>query len=393
MGISVLVLILFLLLSFLFSGTEAALFSVLEIEVEKITGPRIKKWVRKLLSKQEESLFVILLGNMLVNSYASAIFPSILIGIFGNVHVSKSLESGLEIILFTFILLLFGEITPKLIAIDFPSNFLKKSVGIFYPLYVILKPFTKPFTLVLEWISALSRRTYEQEEVLKNLEEMTLGSRSGLRSGISLVMYTAEEIMTPRKDIVFMNASMNIAEARSRAKLYGFTRYPVRGESQDDIRGVFEIDNPELINAKDEEDILKYTKEADFIPSGRKVTELVKMAVGKNRKMFIVVDEYGGVKGIVTLGDLLKILGVKKEKRIKRIDVHTFVIPGDYLLGELEALLQKSISSEATTIQGLLMEITGRLPEEGEKVLMEDVEFEILEKDRGEIKRVKVKVL
>ncbi len=190
-----------------------------------------------------------------------------------------------------------------------------------------------------------------------------------------------------------MNASMNIAEARSRAKLYGFTRYPVRGESQDDIRGVFEIDNPELINAKDEEDILKYTKEADFIPSGRKVTEIVKMAVEKNRKMFIVVDEYGGVKGIITLGDLLKIVGVEKEKRIKRIDSRTFVVPGDYLLSELEGLLQKSVSSEATTIQGLLMEITGRLPGEGEKVLMGDVEFEILEKDRGEIKRVKVKVL
>jgi len=393
MGISILVLILFLLLSFLFSGTEAALFSVLEIEVEKITGERVKKWVRNLLSRQEESLFVILLGNMLVNSYASALFPSILAGILGNIKIAESLESGLEIVLFTFILLLFGEITPKLIAIDSPSNFLKKSVRVFYPLYVVLRPFTKPFTLALEWISALSRRTYEQEEVLKNLEEMTLGSKSGLRSGISLVMYTAEEIMTPRKDIVFMEATMNIAEARSRAKLYGFTRYPVRGESQDDIKGIFEIDNPDLINAGDEEDILKYTREADFIPSGRKITELVKVAVEKNKKMFIVVDEYGGVKGIVTLGDLLKILGVEKEKRIKRIDSRTFVVPGDYLLSELEGLLQKSISSEATTIQGLLMEITGRLPGEGEKVLMEGVEFEILEKDRGEIKRVKVKVL
>jgi len=393
MGISVVILILFLLLSFLFSGTEAALFSVLEIEIEKIKGSRIKNWVRKLLSKQEESLFVILLGNMIVNSYASAIFPSILVGILGNVHVSKSLESGLEIVLFTFILLLFGEITPKLIAIDSPSNFLKKSMGIFYLFYLILKPFAKPFTIVLEWISNLSRRTYEEEEVLKNLEEMTLGSRSGLRSGISLVMYTAEEIMTPRKDIIFMEATMNIAEARSRAKLYGFTRYPVRGESQDDIKGIFEIDNPELINANDEEDILKYIKEADFVPSGRKVTELVKMTVEKSRKMFIVVDEYGGVKGIVTLGDILKILGLKKEKRIKKIDVNTFVVPGDYLLGELEALLQKPISSEATTIQGLLMDITGRLPEEGEKVLIEGLEFEVLEKDRGEIKRVKVRVL
>jgi len=393
MGISVVILILFLLLSFLFSGTEAALFSVLEIEIEKIKGSRIKNWVRKLLSKQEESLFVILLGNMIVNSYASAIFPSILVGILGNVHVSKSLESGLEIVLFTFILLLFGEITPKLIAIDSPSNFLKKSMGIFYLFYLILKPFAKPFTIVLEWISNLSRRTYEEEEVLKNLEEMTLGSRSGLRSGISLVMYTAEEIMTPRKDIIFMEATMNIAEARSRAKLYGFTRYPVRGESQDDIKGIFEIDNPELINANDEEDILKYIKEANFVPSGRKVTELVKMTVEKSRKMFIVVDEYGGVKGIVTLGDILKILGLKKEKRIKKIDVNTFVVPGDYLLGELEALLQKPISSEATTIQGLLMDITGRLPEEGEKVLIEGLEFEVLEKDRGEIKRVKVRVL
>lgn len=397
-------LILLILLSSFFSGTETALVALGKYYIKKEN-----KVLSGLLKEPQKTLTTILIGNMFVNVFASSLAAYVAISLWGEKGV------WLSTILMTFIILLFGEISPKSIAIYMPEKIailaaypLKFFTIVFFPLVYLLTKFVELFSLIFHIKEEEDEFSEEDVNIL-----LSLGKENGVlkeeeRRMIEKIMVfretTVKEVMVPRVDMECLESEFTLKDVMDNIKKLHHSRIPVYEDNIDNILGILYIkDLTRYLNEeKLDTSIVKLIRKPYFVPENKKADELLQELIKNNIQIAIVVDEYGGVAGLVTMEDLMEeIVGEiqdeydKEEEPIKKIDENTYIVDGLVNLYTLSEVLNVDLVDEEEdfdTLSGLIFELTSHIPKEKEKVEYKGIEFEVIKTQKNRIVKVKVRV-
>ncbi len=378
--IEILGLCILLLLSAFFAGSEIALFSVNKVRIRKLAEEGLSQAVtlNRLLERPNRLLATILVGNNLANVGIAAIVTSLAIMFFGNQGV------GIAIGVATLLILIFSEITPKAFA---AKNAERVSLFVAWPISALVKllyPVVRGIVLVTNPIVRMFggeiERPFVTEEEIKMLVE--LGEKEGtiekeekemIRGVFKFGDTTAKEVMVPRIDMSCIDGDAPVKEAKKVALETGYSRTPVYDGSIDNIVGF--LFTKDLLNVDKEDTKVKdIMRQAYYVPETKKLDEILnEMQEGKTQ-MAIVVDEYGGTAGLVTLEDLVEeivgeILDEKEEFPIKIIDDTTAAINAKTSISDVnEALGTILPEDDFGTVGGLVFNTLGDIPVVGEKV-------------------------
>lgn len=370
----------FLGCSAFFSASETALFSLDTIKLKRLSqGGRDTSFIVRLLENPIRCLTTILAGNTLVNIVVAVLVTSILMHFFGDRGVAVSIAVT------TIILLLFGEVTPKTVAIHNNERLSRLLAPPLYFFSRLITPFLFAATQLCDGIISFFHLNLRKEPTLTEEEfrtVMEVGHRHGVVaksekemvvSILELTTTTAQEIMTPRTDLKCLSVSWDLSRARAYARETKHSKFPVYKGSFDNILGVVYATDLFL------EDVRPWTecvRPTIFIPPTKKISELIKDLYRQESKMAIVVDEYGGTNGLVTLQDVLKeIFGEledefqAKESLIELLPDGTCRVSGKAPIYKVnEDCLLSVPSGDYETIAGFILDRFGRIPSEGESI-------------------------
>jgi gliding motility-associated protein GldE len=231
--------------------------------------------------------------------------------------------------------------------------------------------------------------------------------RKILREIVKFGTVDAKEIMTPRVDVVAMEYSMKFSEVKQIISDSGYSRYPVYQERLDNIKGILVA--KDLIAHLDKDDSFKWQeliREPFFVPESMKIDKLLEQFQQKKTHMAIVIDEYGGFSGIVTLEDVLEeIVGEiqdeydEEEPGYRKLSDGSYEFEGKFLINDFYKVMNLNeeifddIKGDAETLAGMILEIKGEFPKKGEKFKIHDFEFEVLDVDSRHITKIKVRPL
>lgn len=378
-----------LALSAFFSASETALFSLDSIKIKRLAQDgKNTALIIKLLENPMRCLTTILAGNTLVNIAISALITSLLITLLGNKGVSVSI--GVT----TLLLLLFGEVTPKTIAIHNNERLAYFFAPALYFFERLIKPLLFVSTNVCDAIISFFHLNLKKEPTLTEEEfrtVMEVGHRHGIVaknekemvvSILELTETTAQEIMTPRTDIRAVSHQWDRARAVAFARQARHSKFPVYKDSYDNILG--EIDAKELF-LEEGHSLLELIKPVMFIPATKRISDLLKDFYRQKSRIAVVVDEYGGTAGLVTLQDVLEeIFGEihdefkVAEKLIEQTGAKSYRISGKAPVYQVNEDCRTQIPpGDYDTIAGFLLFVTGRIPAEGERIETEQAFFSI----------------
>jgi len=391
-----LLLILFFLSAF-FSSSETALLSVNKIKIEKLArkGNKRAKLVLKLLENPSKLITTILIGNNLVNIAAASISTSLAIKMFGNFGV------GIATGIVTLITIIFGEVIPKNFAIRFSEKLALLQAPILYYLEILFSPFSY-------FLIKLTTLLFEKENKEKLTEEeikliIEYGEKEGAlkKEEVKIISKIFEldeikvkELMTPRTKIVAVDEDTPIEEVLEITKKHSFSKIPVYKGSLDNVTGLIRLKDV-LKNLGKKIKAKEIKRDVFFVPETKNIADLLEEMKEKRFKLAIVIDEFGGVAGLITLEDILDYLVGKindKKNNIIKINNKIFITNGDTSLVELEKELEVElpIEEDINTIAGLLMHKLQRVPRKGDKIKLSNIILEVLDVENNKINRVRV---
>ena len=408
--------IILLFCSAMISGSEIAFFSLTHNQIDDIK--RLKKnhgqRILHLLERPKNLLATILIANNVINIAIILLSAHVLASIF-DFSSHPILGFLIQVVIITFLILLFAEILPKVIASQKPLQFASLMAAplsvlqhLFYPLGSLLVKSTN----LIDRHMAKKRPNISMDD-LSHALEITSGSDSNqedtsiLKGIVSFGNVYAREIMRSRVDVVAVDMDTPFDELIKVILDAGYSRIPVYRESFDNVEGILYIKDllPYLEKGPEYrwQDLLR---KCFFVPESKKISDLLKEFQEKKIHMAIVVDEYGGTSGIVTLEDILEeIVGeindeFDTEEAIlySKIDTSNYVFEGKTLLKDFCKITGTNYSvfdevkGESDTLAGLILEIKQELPFRGEKITFGNFVFEIEGVDNRRIKRVKVKI-
>ncbi len=310
LGIS---LILLLICSALISGSETSFFSLSHKQLEDLKAENDKRSrnILRLLGNPDHLLGTILQANNCINILI-VLISSILLGHIFSFEGKPVLEFFVNTILVTFILVLFGEVIPKIMATRIPVPFAKFMSG---PI-IFLGPVTKPFNwLMSKFITRLNNISLRSDVTLNDLAQAvdiatpSASQEKKILKGIVMLPTTDVcKIMKPRVDVVALDIEMNNEEVIAIATECGYSRLPVYQENLDDIKGFLYIKDilPYFVHDNHTFKWQNYIRDAYFVPESKKINDLLEEFRTKKMHLAVVVDEYGGTDGIVTLDDILE---------------------------------------------------------------------------------------
>ena len=394
------------------SGSEIAFFSLSPNdlnELEESNNERDKR-ILELSEDSERTLATILITNNLVNV---AIIMLLSYFFHHAIHFGDAwwLEFVFMTILLTFLLLLFGEIMPKVYARINPLGFCRATVTgifffrkLFYPIASIVVSSGKlTEKVVVKENQTLSVDDLEQALELTDTEEIK-EEKKILEGIVRFGDETVKEIMTSRQDVIDLDFKASYEEVLKCVVDNNYSRIPVYQDSQDNICGILYIKDllPHLSKGANF-NWQSLIRPPYFVPETKKIDDLLREFQENKVHIAIVVDEFGGTSGIVTLEDILEeIVGEindeydEDEKNYVRINSNTFVFEGKTLLSDFYKVLKlddetfAEVEGDADTIAGLLLEIKGDFPKLHEKIDYQNFSFEILEMEERRISKVKV---
>ena len=400
------VLLLLLGFSAFFSGSETALFSLSKLQIHRLQRKFSHRGalVASLLAQPYQLLTTIVIGNMLVNVAATSLATLIAIKLWGELGVS------LSIVLMTFLIIIFGEITPKTYAVQQAERVVLKIVHpvkfflkFFFPIGKILMTVTDFFIAHLGGRISV-KKPYLTEKELQSL--IKIGKKDGVvKETEEEMIYSvfefgdteASEIMIPRVDIVALQINTLAEEVIKFMREAKHSRIPLYGESLDDIIGVIHTKDYLL---SEEKNIKRLMKETVLIPETKKIDGMLKEFQKKNLQMAIIVDEYGGTAGLITLEDILEeIVGEiqdefePKEKLIKILDKKSAVINGKLELSTINRKLDLNLpEEESDTLGGFVFSLFGRIPKQGEKINFRNFTFTIKKMGKNRIRKILLEI-
>lgn len=411
--------VLFLLLlgtSAFFSGSETALFNLKRQDVEKLKrdlAPSSKMIVR-LLSTPKRLLITILSGNTIVNVALASMAAIITTGIAHRNGFNQLIALAIETIVLTIILVILGEITPKVLAIRHSLGFASKISGTLSFIFKLFSPIANVvYTLVQKMVQLFGiqpEENFTSDEEIKELVE--LGQDQGvigeeekemIHSVIEFGDTMAKEIMIPRPDVIMFHTEMTRDEILSIIRETGYSKYPLYKDQIDTIKGNVFIKDilPYLHGGWQRINLERLARPAMFVPEHQHVDTLLRDMQSQKQKLAIVVDEYGGFSGMVAVEDIIEeVLGDLKDE-IDDSDNDTEIhveAPGVYLieaatqLDDVTEELGISFPEERDydSVGGFIYFNLGTIPEPGERVDHENYIFEVVSVERNRIEKVKV---
>ena len=394
------------------SASEIAFFSfspsdLSDIDDEKHTSD---KHIKSLLADSERLLATILISNNFVN---------VMIIMLCNFFFAEVVDFGTSVILeflvitviLTFLLLLFGEIMPKIYSVQHPIKFARFAA----PVHIVLRKVFSPLSGLLVRSSVLvnkcvAKKNYsisvdDLSQALELTDKDEISEESNILEGIiRFGDETAVEIMTPRLDIVDLEIHTPFSEVLKCVVENAYSRIPVYEGSRDNIKGILYIKDllPHLVKG-DNFRWQTLVRAAYFVPETKMIDDLLRDFQTNKIHIAIVVDEFGGTSGIVTMEDIIEeIVGEindeydEEERAYVKLNDHTYVFEAKTLLSDFYKILKidgevfEKVDGEVDTLAGLLLEIKGEFPVLHEKLDYKNYHFEILEMDARRILKVKV---
>ncbi len=400
------ILILLLLLSGFFSSSETALFSISRTKARhlaKLPG-KANALIKKMKDNPHRLLSTILIGNNAVNVAASAIAARLAIDLFKdyNIGVASSYAIGVVTLIMTFLILVFGEVIPKSTA---TRNSVLVARMVIYPIFWCSLLF-KPIVVFLDFIPKITGRIKQtpsvtEEELMTFVEvveeegEIKEQEKELIHNIFEFDDTNASEIMTPRADMFVIEADHPldlkvIAES-------GFTRIPVIEESIDNVVGILNVKDILAYHAKGETvmDVRKTMRSPYFVPEHKKLDSLLGQFKKRKTHLAIVVDEHGGVSGLITMEDALEeLVGEirdetdKEEPLIIRQKNKDWIVLGKTDIDEVNEIIGMNIpdSADYDTFSGYVLEKIGRIPSENEKFTIGDFDIVVKSMDGNRIK-------
>jgi len=410
-----------LLLSALYSGSEVAFFSLVN-QIDQLRpgggeyGSRDSK-ILKMLQKPRRLLATILIGNTFANIVSSVMAAVITGKIAAYYGFPEVIVYSVEIIVLTFMILILSEITPKVIAINNPLKVSRRMVGFVYVHFILFMPVSKIIaesTMSLEKTLPKPNNKMTAQD-LKTMAEMSEqeGSLKGdereiIENVIEFGNITVREIMTSRVNIVAVPVNATLEEVIQLIQEKGLSRMPLFENDLDNISGViYSKDVLPYINSDIGEQLINWktiARKALFIPATKKLDDLLRDFQHEKTHIAIVVDEYGGTEGLVTLDDILEeIVGDigdeyddQEEKLYTRFKNGVYIFDAKIDLDDLDEILNTSISSdddEFETLGGLVYHLTERIPNVGERMIYKNLEMTVHSVKNNRVKKLRIKLM
>lgn len=413
-GLKIILLAFLLLGSALISGAEVAFFSLTPslIDEQKEKYPKKIQKIENLLLKPKRLLATILVANNFINIAVVLLFASLGDILFGGIS-NELVRLSIEIGMITFVILLFGEILPKIYANKNSMLFSRLMAGVIYGLdrkilFFITIPMSK-VTLFLERNFGQQSNSFSVDTLSQALEfteqkDTTKQEDQILQGIINFGTTDTKQVMCPRIDVFALEKEMSFEEILPLIIDKGFSRIPVYNNKMDQIDGILYVkDLMPNINtlAFQWQELLR---EPYYVPENKKLDDLLNEFKVKKMHMAVVVDEYGGTSGIVTLEDLIEeIVGDisdefdEEELEYSKIDEKNFVVDAKVGLKDFYKIIQieeveafEKAKGEAETLAGFILEIAQQLPVFGQKIIFEKITFTIELVDKKRIKQIKV---
>ena len=405
------IVIVLLMISAFASATEVAFFSLDPTEMDEIENRKDNKskTILELKKNAEKLLATILILNNLVNVSIVILISYILSLVisFGNAVV---VEFIFQTIVIAFILLVLGDIIPKIYA---TQNALKVTLKVCPILPILMKIFT-PFSAILVGSTnivnkriAKYRKTNISVSELSHALELTASNitedKEILQGIVKFGNISVDEAMTPRINVVSIDIHDDYNSIIKKIADFGYSRMPVYADSLDNVKGILYIKDllPHLNNEKNFR-WQTLIRQAYFVPETKKIDDLLKEFQQNKTHIAIVIDEFGGTSGVITMEDILEeIVGDisdeydKDEKQYKKLNNSTYVFEAQILLNDFFRITGvnendfETISNDADSLGGMILELTGEIPHKNEKIGFKHYVFEILNADHRKIEKVK----
>lgn len=417
--INLIVLILLLICSALISGSEVALFSLTSSDLkEEEEASKNQKIIIKLLTKPKKLLATILVANNFINIAIVLLFDTM-----GEVYFKAlnyvlwgwlDVRFVIEVFLVTFLILLFGEILPKIYAsrnkVKF-ANFMARPLGV---LDWLITPVSLPMrriTIAIHNRMGKQKTNMSVDQLSQALEltsdnDTTSEEKKILEGIVSFGNTDTKQVMRPRIDIFALNRDATYEEIISEIIKNGYSRIPVYQDSIDKVIGILYVkDLLPFINHKTY-DWVSLIRDPYFVPENKKLDDLLNDFKNKRNHLAIVVDEYGGTSGLISLEDIIEeIVGEISDEFddedliFSKLDDNNYIFEGRTALKDLYKVLKLEDNSvfennkgDADTIAGFLLEISGNFPAKGEVLSMDRYQFKIESLDDKRIKQVKLTI-
>ncbi|MCK4854204.1 MAG: gliding motility-associated protein GldE [Bacteroidales bacterium] len=409
--LAVFIVLILLVGSALISGSEVAYFSLSPTDKQNLEDrdTRNSRAVLELIRKPVRLLGTILITNNFIN-VGIVIISSFVMNRLINFGTSKTLQFMTQVVIVTFILLLFGEILPKLYANLYASRFAQFMA---YPLKFFEKLFYPISSMLIYSTSMVNRRLARKKQNISmddlsealELTSKDISEEKNILEGIiKFGNIDVKEIMKARIDVVSADIKTNLDELISIAIDSGYSRIPIYDKTFDNVKGILYIKDllPHIHKSKN----FKWQsliRPLYYVPENKKIDDLLNEFQTKKIHMAIVVDEYGGTSGIITLEDIIEeIVGEitdesdEDEVFFDQISGNEYLFDGKILLNDLYKILEteddifESVKGDADTLAGLILELKGDFPDRGEKTSFRNFEFIIEAVDKRRIKQIRL---
>jgi len=409
--------IILLAFSAFFSGSETAYFSLSPAQLEKFKkskNPAANR-VNRLMAWPRQLLITIVIGNTMVNIAIASLAAILMTNLGRKLDFNEILVILVDVLIVTFVILILSEILPKVIAVRSAETFSQRSSFILSIFYYAFYPVTyslSRFTQFMQHQTGFSEdKTFLTEEELRTLAEV--GEEKGtlhkdekemIHSIFEFGETTVKEIMVPRTDMVVISTDTTLSQLMELVKTKLHSRIPVFKDRLENVIGILYVKDllPTLTKRRRERiNLEKLVRPAYFVPEQKKIDELLKEFQEQHIHMALVVDEYGGISGLVTLEDIIEeIVGEiqdeydKEMPLYKILDERTYIVDGRMQLDEVNEELGLNLPTEegVETISGFILKLLGALPKEKQEVMYEDKRFIVEKINRNRILKVRIEI-
>jgi gliding motility-associated protein GldE len=407
-----LILAVLLIFSGLISGSEVALFSLSKSQLKKEDKSSYVQIIQKSLTNPNKLLATILVANSFINIAIVILFTQIGNVIFKNI-TSSFWQFIIEVVVATFLILLFGEILPKIYA---SRNNLIFSKFVIYPLVLldfILTPISLPMQKLSNFIK--NKLSFKKQNInlnqissaldLTSPDETTKQEQKILKGILSFGNTETKEVMRPRLDIHAYSNLLNYDEVLKNTVENNFSRVPVYKDDLDNIVGILYVKDLLPFLDKKDFDWLSILRKPLFIPENKKLDDLMQEFQEKKIHLAIVVDEFGGTSGVISLEDVIEeIVGDISDEfdddslLFSKLDNFNYVFEGKISMKDFYKILNIDSSpfdkfkGDSETIAGFILEISQSFPKTNSKIVFENFTFTIESVDKKRIKQVKVSI-
>ncbi len=405
-----LAIIILIMLSAYFSASEMAFTSVNKIRLMNMeaNGNKRAGAVLRATENFDKLLSTVLVGNNIVNITSASIATLF----FDSLIKSANLATTVSTIVMTVVVLIFGEITPKLFAKEKPEA----CAMLFYPLLKMLMIVLTPINLIFSGWKWLLRKIFKFKktstitegelltivETAENEGELQEHESQLIRSAIEFEDLDVKDIMIPRINVIAVEENSDMESVYDKFVQHGFSRMPVYAENIDAVVGIIHEKDFYALLHDGGKDIKSIIQSSVCVSSSMKISTVLRMLQKAKVHMAIVVDEFGGTEGIVTLEDILEeLVGEIYDEHdeieilFKKVDDKTFIVSGDENVEDMYEKLDLSApdDTESTTVSGYVTELMDKIPQTGEKLTLKDIEIEVTKASAKHVQEVKVTLL